>query len=185
MPTLTPIEDISVSVQQPIQPQPQPLPNTPLVDGATWAVIVTCVIGIVKMASPVLLGTFKSGRDEQIQAQKESRQSELSIEAATAATMRTLLEQNSSASISMNRESMEALSGYISHTLDAVVGKLSELSKELEKVSDTQSQISTTQSQIATTQVRTLELLASLEENIRQDFVVESKPIRRLDRRRD
>jgi hypothetical protein len=172
---LTSTDNTSVSVQ----PQFVQSPGSVLVDGASGMLILTCIIGLVKMASPVILGTFRAKQDAQIQAQKESRQSELDIEAATAATMRSLLEQNTKASIAMNHETLEVLSGHLASTLEAVVAKLSELGVQMDKVSETQQMISTTQGQIASTQVRTLELLSSIEENIRQD-----KPVRRLDRDR-
>lgn len=113
-----------------------------------------------------MTGAFRSGQEAAIQAQRETRASELSIEAATAATIRTLLEQNAKASIKMNQDALDNLTGRISATLDAVVGRLSDLGQQLDKVSETQAKISITQSDIAETQRRTLELIANIETSV-------------------
>lgn len=157
--------------------QQQPHANVLLQDGALLTLLVASLIGIAKMTAPVIVNTFKSKQEANIQAQRESRTAELAIEAATASTMRSLLEQSANASISMNREALEALTGQMSDTLTAVVSKLSDLGIELGKVSATQmlisatqeslslamANISSTQGEIADTQRRTLELIESIE----------------------
>ena len=164
MPNTDKSESTAISVQQPQQSQ-QPS-QSPVVDGAAFAVIISCIVGLIKMASPVLLKTFTSKQEEFIQAQKESRKAELAIEAATATTMRSLVEQGSQASISMNEKYMNALTDRLNSTLDAVIASLGELSTQMVEVSKAQSQIASTQESIAETQMRTLELVARIETDL-------------------
>jgi threonine synthase len=172
--------------QPPATPVQQSQPNPYLIDGAAGTVLVVSLIGIIKMALPTFTGVFKSSQEAAIQAQKETRASELSIEAATAATMRSLLEQNAQASIKMNQDALETLTGHMSQTLDAVVVRLADLGNQMDKVSETQAAISNTQNEIATTQRRTLELIASIEDCVANHSQMSmqrqrSRPRRRLD----
>jgi threonine synthase len=168
-------------------PAPVPAPASPnpmLIDGAAGTLLIMSLIGILKMALPTFTGVFKSSQEAAIQAQKETRASELSIEAATAATMRSLLEQNAQASIKMNQDALETLTGHMSVTLEAVVARLADLGNQMDKVSETQAAISNTQNDIAMTQRRTLELIASIEDCVSNGHSMAShraRPRRRLD----
>ena len=153
----------AVQLMQPVPPPSTTVPvtglNSGLVDGAALTVVLTGIIGIVRMVLPQMFSTVKQNRAARFAAEEDSRHSELAIEAATAKTMQELITAYSASSLNSNASMTEALVNQISVTLASIVSSQARL---VELVS----QVANTQAVIAETQRRTVEVLSRVEEQL-------------------
>lgn len=136
--------------------------NPVLVDGTLAMVILSCVMGIIRMAAPGVGNMLRSKQQAELDAQTETRKAELAADAKTQDAMHKLIESYAKAEQSQSTQLTEAVVNRVIVALDLITQTQSELVKQ-------SSEIARTQESIASTQQRTLEILLHVEQRLDAD----------------
>lgn len=139
---------------------------TPLESGTYGVVLVTALVGLIKMVVPSMVAFFQGREDQRKTLELENHRVDLQIEAETSASLRQMVEQLTGANIAQIQNTNSVLIEKVSTTLDNVSEKLVILGQQSEHIADTQKQIAVTQNLISETQNRSMLILGQIEASL-------------------
>lgn len=139
---------------------------TPLESGTYGVVLVTALVGLIKMVVPSMVSFFQGREDQRKTLELENHRVDLQIEAETSASLRQMVEKVTDANIAQIQNTNAVLIEKVSTTLDNVSEKLVILGQQSEHIADTQKQIAVTQNLISETQNRSMLILGQIEASL-------------------